>query len=80
MNFSSYTSWLKTWQINNNIIPVLTAHELRHTHATLLLQKGLPVKYISKRLGHSSTKVTEDVYLEYLKEHDDEVANMIDEI
>ena len=80
INFNSYTSWLKTWQENNNICPVLTTHELRHTHATLLLQQGIPIKYISERLGHSSTKITEDIYIEYLQEHDDTVADMIDKI
>lgn len=80
INFNSYTDWLKRWEIENNISPILTAHELRHTHATLLLQAGAPVKYISERLGHSNTQITENVYIEYLSEHDVEVANMIDKI
>jgi hypothetical protein len=29
-------------------------HDLRHTHATLLLAKGVPVKVVSERLGHAS--------------------------
>lgn len=78
INFNSYTSWLKKWQKDNNISPVLTAHELRHTHATLLLQKGVPTKYISERLGHSSTSITEEVYIEYLTEHNYTVAKVID--
>lgn len=80
INFNSFTSWLKKWEIENNIIPVLTTHELRHTHATLLLKEKVPVKYISKRLGHANTGVTENTYIEYLKEDDIEVADIIDKI
>jgi integrase len=33
-------------------------HDLRHTHATLALQAGVPVKVISERLGHESPAFT----------------------
>lgn len=37
-------------------------HDLRHTHATLLLKKGVNIKVISERLGHSSIQLTLDTY------------------
>jgi integrase len=37
-------------------------HGLRHTHATLLLRRGVPVKVVSERLGHSSPAFTMSVY------------------
>lgn len=37
-------------------------HDLRHTHATLLLQQGVNIKVISERLGHSSINITLDTY------------------
>ena len=37
-------------------------HSLRHTHATLLLEKGAPLKYIQQRLGHKKIDVTLNVY------------------
>ena len=37
-------------------------HDLRHTHATLLLQAGVPVKVVSERLCHSKASITQDVY------------------
>lgn len=80
INFNCFTRWLKNWQTQNDIYPVLTTHELRHTHATLLLQEGVPVKYISERLGHSTTDQTENTYIEYLAEHNSSVATMIDKI
>lgn len=37
-------------------------HDLRHTHATMLLLKGIPVKVVSERLGHSTIAMTLDTY------------------
>ena len=37
-------------------------HDLRHTHATLLLKAGVPLKVVSERLGHSSPAFTMTVY------------------
>jgi integrase len=43
-------------------LPVIRFHDLRHTHATLLLAAGVPVKVVSERLGHSTVAFTMDVY------------------
>ncbi|KWX73545.1 tyrosine-type recombinase/integrase [Paenibacillus jilunlii] len=37
-------------------------HDLRHVHATLLLKIGEHPKVVAKRLGHSNTKMTMDIY------------------
>jgi len=37
-------------------------HDLRHTHASILLKAGVPVKVVSERLGHSSPAFTMTVY------------------
>lgn len=44
-----------------NIRPI-TLHQFRHSHATLLIQKGIMVNEVSKRLGHSKTSTTLDTY------------------
>jgi len=43
-------------------IPHIRFHDLRHTHATLLLQAGVHPKIVQERLGHSSISVTIDMY------------------
>ncbi len=43
-------------------VPVISLHDLRHTHATLLLKAGVPVKVVSERLGHSTAAFTMTVY------------------
>jgi integrase len=43
-------------------LPKITLHGLRHTFATLALLDGIPSKIVAEVLGHSSTRVTEDLY------------------
>jgi integrase len=43
-------------------LPRIRLHDLRHTHATLLLKEGVPPKVVSERLGHSSVAFTMQVY------------------
>ena len=40
----------------------LRFHDLRHTHATLLLKQGVHPKVVSERLGHSTVGITLDTY------------------
>lgn len=43
-------------------LPRIRFHDLRHTHATILLKANVPVKVVSERLGHSSPAFTMTVY------------------
>ena len=43
-------------------VPVISLHDLRHTHATLLLKAGVNVKVVSERLGHANVAFTMNVY------------------
>lgn len=43
-------------------VPRIRLHDVRHTHATLLLKAGVPLKVVSERLGHSSPAFTMAVY------------------
>jgi integrase len=43
-------------------LPRIRFHDLRHTHATLLLKEGVPPKVVSERLGHASVAFTMQVY------------------
>lgn len=55
----------KKYNINEDVTP----YSLRHTHASYLISKGIPIEYISKRLGHASIAITLDVYTHLLDEH-----------
>ena len=43
-------------------VPRIRLHDLRHTHATLLLQAGVSPKIVSERLGHATVAFTMQVY------------------
>ena len=43
-------------------LPAIRLHDLRHTHASLLLADGVPVKVVSERLGHANATITLTVY------------------
>ena len=43
-------------------LPVIRLHDLRHTHATLLIDAGVPVKVVSERLGHATAAFTIETY------------------
>ena len=43
-------------------LPRIRLHDLRHTHASILLQAGTPVKVVSERLGHATPAFTMNVY------------------
>ena len=41
------------------ILPRFRVHDMRHTCASWLVQGGVPLLEVSKRLGHSTTEMTE---------------------
>jgi integrase len=56
-------------------VPRIRLHDLRHTHATLLLQAGVPVKVVSERLGHAQISMTLDIYAHVLPAMDADAAD-----
>jgi integrase len=43
-------------------LPVIKFHAARHTAATLALEAGVDIKIVSEQLGHSTTRITQDLY------------------
>lgn len=60
-------------------IPYVSFHDLRHTHATLLLQQGEHPKIVSERLGHSSISITMDTYSHVMPNMQKEAARKLDD-
>lgn len=55
-------------------------HALRHTFATRLFKRGVEVKVVSELLGHSSVKVTYDIYIHVIKEQKIEAINILNDL
>lgn len=49
-------------------VPNIGFHGFRHTHASLLLNSGIPYKELQHRLGHSTLSMTMDIYSHLSKE------------
>jgi integrase len=56
----------------------LTFHDLRHTHASLLIKQNVHIKTIQERLGHANIQVTLDTYSHLLPGMQAEAADQLD--
>jgi len=61
-------------------LPRIRLHDLRHTHASLLLKAGVPVKVVSERLGHATPAFTMAVYQHVLPGMQAEAASTFSEL
>ncbi|MCH8993430.1 MAG: site-specific integrase [Chloroflexi bacterium] len=43
-------------------VPRIRFHDLRHTHATIMMRAGIHPKVVSERLGHATVSITLDTY------------------
>ena len=61
-------------------LPYIRVHDLRHSHASMLIEMGFNIKEISKRLGHESVKTTLDTYSHLYPEKDVKMANALNKL
>lgn len=58
-----------------NVTPI-RFHDIRHTHASILISEGGDIVKVSARLGHSSPTITLANYAHLMPNQDDEVADI----
>ena len=61
-------------------LPDIRFHDLRHTHATLLLAAGVHPKVVQERLGHSQISLTLDTYSHVIPSLQTEAADQFESI
>ena len=61
-------------------LPPVRFHDLRHTAASLMLNHGVPVLIVSRRLGHSRPSITLDVYGHLIPGFQEEAADLMDDL
>lgn len=62
---------------NKANLKCITQHQFRHSYATNLIDKGIPINTVSKLLGHSNIEVTARVYVHNNLEHEKRVLRIL---
>lgn len=71
-------SWYRLLEVAE--VPRIRFHDLRHTHATLLLKAGVHPKVVSERLGHANIGITLDTYSHVLPGLQEAAALMLEDV
>lgn len=71
-------AWFKRFQKKNGFRSC-TVHDLRHTHAAMLSRLGVKIIDVSHRLGHSNTRITQEVYEYLFADVDDAISQELDD-
>jgi len=61
-------------------VPEVTLHAVRHTHVSQLIDTGVDIVTISKRLGHSKPDITLRIYAHLFRKDDGKAAGAINAI
>jgi integrase len=66
--------------VRQHKLPAIRLHDLRHSHATLMLAEGIHPKIVSERLGHASVGITLDTYSHVLPTLQSQAAETFDRL
>lgn len=61
-------------------LPAIRVHDLRHSHASMLIDMGFDALEISERLGHESVKTTLDTYSHLYLDKDKKLAGALNKL
>ena len=64
--------------IQKSNVKRIRIHDLRHSHASILIGKGLDVVSVAKRLGHSNIEETLNTYSHFLPQNKEKILQAID--
>lgn len=60
--------------------PIIRLHDLRHSHASLLINNNVSIKAVSERLGHEDVTTTLNIYSHLYAQQDNNIAEMLDKL
>lgn len=58
----------------------LSTHALRHAHVSLMAESGIPLDTIARRLGHSDSKITREIYYHVTKRQEEKDREKIKDV
>ena len=73
----SCVSQRKNSAIRRSGVKKIRIHDFRHSHATILINQGMNIVAVSKRLGHSDVNITLKVYTHLLEEKNAEITDLL---
>ena len=79
MSYNRYREYLKRQSVAV-LGREITPHTLRHTHASLLAEAGLPYEAIAHRLGHANSRITKEIYIHITKKRKEKENELIREV
>ena len=56
----------------------IRVHDIRHSHASMLMNMGVPIKQISERLGHENIETTLETYAHLYEEKEKELRDKLE--
>ena len=69
-----------TKAISQSGVKTIRIHDLRHSHASYLISKGLDVVAVAKRLGHANTHETLNTYAHFFAKDREKIRAVLDEM
>ena len=75
----SLTAWTRKFAERHGL-PHINPHAFRHTMASILINNGADIVSVSKRLGHSKTSTTTDIYSHVIAEADEQAGECLAEV
>jgi integrase len=63
------SAWFSKW-LKRVGLPPITFHQLRHSHATILIANGIDIDSLSRRLGHAKISTTMNRYIHAINSRD----------
>lgn len=76
-HIDNITKWFNRFLKKYNL-KYMRFHDLRHTHATILISNNVNMKTVSSRLGHANISTTLDIYTHSLNEDDKKASILFD--
>lgn len=61
-------------------LPILRIHDFRHTHASVLINEGINIQEIARRLGHSDTSITWKVYAHLYPREEERAVKILENL
>ena len=68
---------LKVFRKHHDFDKIITTHTFRHTHVSKLAELGVPLYLIQHNVGHSKSKITQQVYLHVTKKAEQELNDKL---